>query len=113
MIEGEALFLDALVTKQMVELKTHLSTYGRGAYWFVPARWAQFEGYEEFFAATIDRLPAHAVELGEMRNANREGVFSLLEAAAVAQYPDLAEHAPAPRESLLGRVSRVARRRRR
>ena len=110
MLDGEAIFLDSLVTRQVVELETHLSSYGRGAYWFVPSRWAQFEGYEDFFASTAERLPEAAPYVRQMRESIRASVFSLLHAGAIAQFPDLAGHVPPPYESLLGRMSRVVRR---
>ncbi len=108
-LDGESLFLDALVTRQVVKLQTRISDPGRGAYWFVPGRWAQFEGFEEFFQATIERLPDSGAEVGRMRESMRSGMFRRLETAAVAQFPELAGHVHPPRESLLGGFVRVLR----
>lgn len=108
-LDGEGMFLDALVTRQVVVLETHLIDARSGAYWFVPGRWAQFEGYEEFFKGTLERLPHSAQEIARMQTSIRSSILSLLKKAAVLQYPELSEHMRPPRQSLARRVIRVLR----
>ena len=104
-INGETLFLDALVSRQAEQRPTHISTDGRGAYWFVPSRWAQFEGFEDFFQSAEERYPEGAVTIDRMRTKIRAGVLEVLEGGAVAQFPALAEHLrPSRRKALLGRL---------
>jgi len=109
-LDGSALFLDALVSRQVVQLQTHISDPGRGAYWFVPGRWAQFEGFEEFFQSTVERLPESAAEIEKMRTYVRAGLFRRLQVAAVAQYPGLSAHVARPPLSLMGKLARLLRR---
>lgn len=89
-LDGESLFLDALVSTQVDEHPTQISSAGPGAYWFVPGRWAQFEGFEEFFSDVAARSSDSQAAVDRMRGRLRSGVMGLLEAAAIAQFPDLA-----------------------
>lgn len=108
-LDGEALFLDALVTRQVVQLQTQISDAGPGAYWFVPARWAQFEGYEGFFDLLQEARPEKADEIEIMRGSTRAEILGLLESAAVAQFPGVASHVRTAPASFAARAARAAR----
>ena len=110
-LDGDSMFLDALVCRQVVQLQTRISDPGRGAYWFVPARWAQFEGFEEFFTATGERLPHATESIEAMRAKLRSGLFALIKSAAVSQFAELEGHVGAPAHiRLLRRLARMVRR---
>lgn len=100
--EGDSVFLDTLVTRQVVELETYISSDVVGAYRFVPARWAQFEGYERFFVGLSEECFGVGDSVARMRSAQRRGVFNLMESGVIAQFPELAEYRPSQQTKSLG-----------
>lgn len=109
LLDGNCHFLDARVTRQVVELGTEITGGGRDAYWHVPSRWLQFEGYEDFFEGLERDHPGKRALVHEMRDVMRDSIFARLEMAALAEYPFLKR--PIIKPSLLRRIAgRVLRR---
>jgi|GEM_PF-3528993 len=111
---GEAYFLDALVSTQLEQLESHIVEADGSAYFSVPARWAQFVGYEDFFERDFDGL-FHAgaqSRLQAMRDKRREVLLAQLERAALGEFPSLKEHFTRARSSTRSRgaLSRLLRR---
>lgn len=103
LLDDRCIFLDSLVTRQVVELRTAISDGARDSYWFVPSRWRQFEGFEEFFTVLEELRPARSEAVRSMRGKTRSGILSLIESAAIAQFPDLKDTRLQP--NLLQRVA--------
>jgi len=102
---GGSDFVDALVTRQVTELESRIVAPGGAPYRFVPGRWAQFEGFETFFRMLAEQRPESAAKIDSMRAALRESLLGRLEAAAIAQYPELAGSLhPVDRRSRLRRA---------
>jgi glycosyltransferase involved in cell wall biosynthesis len=91
---GESYFLDALISTQLEQLETHIAEADGSAYFSIPARWAQFVGYEEFFDRNFDELfeMGARLRLETMRDKRREVLSAQLERAAVGEFPALKEH---------------------
>jgi len=87
---GRSWFLDALVTKQAIVLPTDIEDPVSRVYNQVPARWAQFLGYEEFFTAEASSsTPEIAERYARMRDAWRTRQYALLLDAAERQVPGM------------------------
>lgn len=87
---AECYFLDALVSTQLEQLKTHIAEPSGGAYFSVSGRWSQFVGYEEFFAMDHSALLGEsASRLEPMRDFKRRRLLKVLHGAAVSEIPAL------------------------
>lgn len=111
--EGRSWFLNEVVTSQAEMLPSAISDPSGIHYGTVAGRWANFLGYEEFFAHSIANAAApQAEKLALMRDTQRAGLPRLLLGAARSEVPGLRPFVDRllDRPSLFGRLARGMRR---
>ena len=111
---GRSWFLDEVVTAQAESLPTEITDPSGVHYAHVAGRWANFLGYEQFFADAIGSSSNEkTARLAMMRDAQRAGLPRLLLGAAKAEVPALesAIDQVLYRRTAIGRILKALRRR--
>lgn len=87
-------FLDALVSSQREVHETMIVEASGDRYNLVPGRWAQFRGYEDFFAMDHSAIAGArgTQHLREMREQIRTGILDLVVDAAIREKPNIAPY---------------------